>query len=97
MDLKKLQDEVNVRWNKQVNNPCYSSDTSAHMLVHLTKALGKIASAINDAEHGQCDLTVDEVGKYLADLVICAARFGNGAVDLDAACASRLVEKFPKE
>lgn len=43
----------------------------------------------------QNEVTAAEVEKYLADLVICAARFGDGIVDLDAACAARLAEKFP--
>ena len=95
MDIKTLQDEVNARWGSQDHNLCYRSDPN-HALVHMTKALGKIASALNDAEHEQRVPTADEVGKYLADLVICAARFGKDVVDLDAACAARLAEKFPK-
>jgi|SRR5271157_3815335 len=94
MDLKTLQDEVNGRWGSQASNPCHSSDEN-HALVHMTKALGKIASALNDAEHEHRAMRSDEIDKYLADLVICAARFGRNVVDLDAACTVRLVEKFP--
>lgn len=93
MDIKVLQQEVNRRWSDQVGNPCYLSD-STHALVHLTKALGKVASAINDAEHEGRSVRPDEVRKYLADLVICAARVAPD-VDLAAACADRLLEKFP--
>lgn len=95
MDLKQLQHEVNARWALQIDNPCHRSADANHALVHLTKALGKVASALNDAEHEQRTLQRDEVAKYLADLVICAARFGEGVVDLDAACTARLAEKFP--
>lgn len=95
MDLKHLQEEVNARWELQLNNPCHRSADANHALVHMTKALGKIASALNDAEHEKRTPQAGEVDKYLADLVICAARFGHGVVDLDAACASRLAEKFP--
>jgi len=94
MDLKKLQDEVNGRWGNQASNLCHHSDTN-HALVHMTKALGKIASALNDAEHEGRAMHAHEIDKYLADLVICAARFADGVVDLDAACALRLMEKFP--
>jgi hypothetical protein len=94
MDIKKLQEEVNGRWGTQVANPCHHSDTS-HALVHMTKALGKIASAFNDAEHEHRTPRSEEIEKYLADLVICASRFADGVVDLDAACISRLNEKFP--
>lgn len=94
MDIKKLQDEVNARWGSQDYNLCHVSDTS-HALVHMTKALGKIASAVNDAEHEQRAPKAEEVEAYLADLVICAARFAHGVVDLDVACAARLAAKFP--
>lgn len=93
MDLKKLQHEVNVRWEKQ-NNPCHGSDPN-HALLHMTKAMGKLASALNDAEHEHRKLRADEIDKYLADLVICAARLGHNVVDLDEVTSSRLVEKFP--
>jgi hypothetical protein len=59
------------------------------------KALGKIASALNDAEHEQRAPYAHEIEKPLADLVICATRFANGIVDLDKACAARLANKFP--
>lgn len=95
MDLKKLQHEVNSRWALQLGNPCHRSADPHHALVHMTKALGKVASALNDAEHEQRAVCASEVEKYLADLIICAARFGNGVVNLDAACSARLAEKFP--
>lgn len=95
MDIKKLQDEVNNRWEVQIGNPCHRSADANHALVHMTKALGKLASAVNDAEHEQRDLRTSEVHKYLADLVILAARFSRGIVDLDKACEARLDEKFP--
>lgn len=97
MDLKKLQDEVNRRWGSQDYNLCHTSDTN-HAFVHMVKALGKMASAVNDAEHENRAPRSDEVAKFLADLVICATRFAYGAsVDLDAACIERLVEKFPEK
>jgi len=95
MDLKQLQNEVNRRWELQVNNPCHRSADANHALIHMTKALGKIASALNDAEHDQRKMRPEDTAKYLADLVICATRFANGLVDLDEACTSRLAEKFP--
>jgi hypothetical protein len=94
MNLKELQQEVNKRWTLQCGNPCHKSADPGHALVHMTKALGKIASAFNDAEHEQREVRSDEVGKYLADLVICAARFAQDNIDLDEACLRRLAEKF---
>ena len=96
MDLKKLQEEVNGRWGSQDANLCHVSDTN-HALVHMTKALGKVADALNDAEHERRQPRAEDVEKYLADLVICAARFAYGAgVDLNVACIDRLSAKFPK-
>lgn len=95
MEIKKLQETVNERWSMQLGNPCHRSADANHALLHLTKALGKIAAATNDAEHEQQSLRSEEVEKYLADLVICAARFSHGIVDLETACLKRVSEKFP--
>ena len=95
MNLERLQYEVNERWALQLNNPCHHSADAGHALVHLTKAVGKVASALNDAEHENREVRPDEVAKYLADLVICSARFAGTTVDLDAAVDARLAEKFP--
>ncbi len=94
MDIAKLQSEVNTRWERQLDNPCHTSADAGHALVHMTKALGKVASALNDAEHEHRPLKSQETSKYLADLVICACRFSKD-VDLDAAVKARLEEKFP--
>jgi len=96
MDLKKLQQKVNGWWASQTDNPCHGSDAH-HALVHMMKALGKVASAMNDAEHEERALRSGEVDKYLADLVICAARLGGDVVDLDEACALRIAEKFSRK
>lgn len=93
MNLKDLQKRVNKAWGAQKGNPCHRSDPD-HALLHMTKAIGKVASALNDAQHERRDLRPGEVDKYLADLVICAARFGFGNCDLEAACEARLTEKF---
>lgn len=95
MDLGELQSLVNSRWRAQEDNPCHGSANPQHALLHMTKALGKLAAALNDAEHEHRDLDGSEVGKYLADLVICAACFGDGIVDLDTVCRARLASKFP--
>jgi hypothetical protein len=94
MNLKNLQEEVNSRWEIQENNPCHGSDPD-HTLKHLMMALGEIARGLNSAEHEGRTLRPGEVDKYLADLVICAARLADNVVDLDAACGLRLTEKFP--
>lgn len=95
MDISELQREVNARWELQIHNPCHTSADCSHALLHITKASGKLASALNDAQHEDRECTEAEIGKYVADLVICAARFCGNIVDLNAACESRLSEKFP--
>lgn len=95
MDIRDLQKAVNDRWTFQDGNPCHGTSDATHALVHLTKALGKVAAAMNDAEHERRPIQPGEIDKYLADLVICAARCGYGLVDLNAAVVARLAEKFP--
>lgn len=97
LSIRELQQVVNGRWSKQTGNPCHRSADANHALVHMTKALGKVASALNDAAHEERQPKAGEVERYLADLVICAARFAHGIVDLDDAVTRRLVEKFPVE
>lgn len=72
-----------------------------HGLLHVTKASGGLATILNDAEHGgvSWDHEVErhQVGKFLADLVICALRMANtcpdGVIDLQAAVQERIVSK----
>jgi hypothetical protein len=96
MEIRDLQTGVNERWNRQLGNPCHESADAEHALIHMIKAMGKVASALNDAQHEHRDVRADEVAKYLADVVICAARFaGCSMLDLNEACEARLTEKFP--
>ncbi len=95
MDIDDLQREVNARWGNQSHNPCHRSDAN-HALVHMVKALGKIATAVNDSEHERRPLHAWEIEKYLADLVICATRFASDGVNLNDAVVTRLAEKFPR-
>ena len=75
-----------------------------HAFVHVTKAAGRLADIVDDFshcndEHTKGETTAPTAGKYLADLVICAARMANtwpgGAIDLEDAIRARLAEKFP--
>lgn len=73
----------------------------AHGLLHVHKAGGKLAAMVNDAEHGGVEWADEavraEVGKYLADFVICALRMANtcpdGVIDLQRAVEDRLEAK----
>lgn len=73
----------------------------AHGLLHIHKAGGKLATIIDQAEHGGFEWDVEnerkEVAKYLADFVICAMRMANtcpdGVIDLQTAVEERLISK----
>lgn len=73
----------------------------AHALLHVHKAGGKLASIINDAEHGGVDFSSEDIRhdlkKYLADFVICALRMSNtcpdGIIDLQRAVEDRIEGK----
>ncbi len=69
-----------------------------HALLHVTKAGGKLAAIVEDADHGRPNLfPKQDVEKYLADLVICAMRMANtnptGKIDLQRAVIDRLESK----
>lgn len=82
------------------NTPMTHKDFS-HALLHIHKAGGKLATIINDAEHGGVDWKDPElranVEKYVADMVICALRMANtcpeGNFDLQQAVVDRIYKK----
>lgn len=96
MDIKELQSLVLARWSIQTENPCHDSAGPAHALLHMMKAMGKLASAMNDAQHEHRSAHSEDVAKYLADLVILSACFAGDTVDLNTACVDRVSEKFPR-
>lgn len=73
----------------------------SHALLHIVKSSGKLASIIDDAEHGGVNWANPEmradVENYVADMVICALRMANtcpdGVIDLQAAVDRRLTAK----
>ena len=73
----------------------------AHALLHVHKAGGKLAAIVNDAEHGGVDWANEtvrkEVGKFVADFVVCALRMANtcpeGQIDLQKAVEDRITGK----
>lgn len=72
-----------------------------HAVLHTMKATGKLATILNDAEHGGVAWETPEVraeiAKYLADWVICALRAANtcpdGIIDLQRAVEDRITGK----
>lgn len=69
-----------------------------HAILHLIKALGKLAEVAEELDHGSSStVTTRDNGKYLADLVVLTVRlakeFPGGPIDLETALACRLAEK----
>ena len=68
-----------------------------HALLHVMKAAGKLAAAVNDAEHGGSEFLPEEIDPYVADLVVCALRMANTnpgrIIDLQRAVEDRIEGK----
>jgi hypothetical protein len=79
---------------KLMNSP---SKDFQHALWHVTKALGKLAGIIDDADHGDTSFPRADVEKYLADIVICAVRAASvnpsGSIDIGEAVVGRIESK----
>lgn len=105
MTLADVQREIQARWGSST----YGEDFLArkdpqrnahHAHLHITKALGKIASMLDDLDHGsETDNTV-AMENALADVVICASRVASswptGALNLADAVLRRIIDKFPE-
>lgn len=72
-----------------------------HAVVHATKAIGRLASLVDDMDHDM-DVALtpslqQNYEKYLADLVICAIRMANTfpgkMIDLEKAVVERIESK----
>jgi hypothetical protein len=68
----------------------------AHNVLHLSKAVGKLAAAVEPLDHTN-GMTMGHVTTALADVVICALRLANvcpeRSVDLERCIIERLKEK----
>lgn len=108
LTLAGLQREIAARWGSSEYGPAYlgrqdPQRDAHHALLHVTKASGKVAAALDYLDHATDVYEETKRGEdpsaYLADLVICAARIAEtwpGArIDLGAAVAARLAAKFP--
>lgn len=89
-----------IRYHKDFRASPVKHKDFQHAHLHVVKALGKIATIIDEAEHGGNLFERDDLEKYLADLVICAMRMANtspgGVIDLQSAVEDRIVKKNPK-
>lgn len=112
MDLEDVQKAIDERWGSSEYSDEFNARPDAqrdahHAVLHVTKALGKVAGELDDldhAKHGDSRATlaarVGRLEKALADIVICAMRIGSRwpgrRIDLAEAVDRRIEEKFPK-
>jgi len=79
LTIRELQKQLpwTIHYDEAFRNSPVAHKDFQHALLHVFKAAGKLASAVNDAEHkGHLFKSVD-IDPYLADLVICALRMAN--------------------
>ena len=110
MDIQVLQMRIEKRWGSSTYGYPFRSRQDPqrdahHAVLHITKALGKLAGPLDDLDHSGSPLVegrarAHDVAKALADIVICVARVASEwpgvAIELSDAIAARLVEKFPE-
>lgn len=92
MTLKELQAAIEARWGSA--SYVVGVNHQNHAGLHLMKALGKVATALEQAEHIGGE--VGDVSPQIADLVICSARLAEMlGFDLEEAVSRRVADKFP--
>lgn len=101
LSLPQVQGQVRASWTLEsysaeflASGPPARRDIT-HALLHVTKAMGRIAGLVDELDHGR-KVGWHELMPFVADLVICAARITNvipDAVDLGRAVAGRLDAK----
>lgn len=110
MNLTELQDAVARGWTDEGYSKEFRARLSLykhfdHALKHVRKAAQALENMTEFADHHAEEMaapTKKEIGKYVADLVICAARLANVApwavINLEQAVADRVEEKIlPKK
>lgn len=111
LTLEQLQSRVFVGWTGELyseefkGRACLYKDFD-HALKHVLKAAVKLQNVAEEADHADSPLGTAfpnyQIGVYLADIVISAARLANvtpsGMIDLRVAIEERLKAKIdPKE
>lgn len=97
--IRELQTSLpwTVHYHRDFRSSAMAHKDFGHALLHITKAAGKLAAVVNDAEHGGSEFTAAEVDNYVADLVVCALRMANTCpgriIDLQAVVEARIINK----
>jgi hypothetical protein len=103
MTIRELQE--NLPWGAHNYSDRFKANDAphrdyAHAYLHVMKALGKLAPALDDADH------IDNVvgafqahppaARYIADIIICAVRMAStcpdGPIDVEKALDDRIME-----
>lgn len=104
-----LQEAVSKGWTGELYSDEFKARQSAykdfdHALKHVRKAAQALENMTELADHNgeMTPFQQKDIAKYVADLIICAARLANVApgapIDLDKTVIQRLDQKiFPKE
>lgn len=99
LTIRQLQTQLpwTVHYHRDFRSSPMSHKDFAHALLHVQKAAGKLASVVNDAEHGGSEFKPEQVDRFVADLVVCALRMANTCpgrnIDLQRAVEERIVSK----
>jgi len=104
--LKILQEELPKLWTGELYSQEFKASPSCykdfqHALLHIMKAAGKLLEMVEEADHAGPESMFEGSSKYIADLVICAARLAiknpAGAIDLQEAVLNRIYRKMGKK
>ena len=104
-DITLRQLQVQLPWSVHYHRDFRASPMThkdfGHALLHVTKACGKLAAVVNDAEHAGSAFKPEEIDRYVADLVVCALRMANTCpgrtIDLQRAVVDRIENKNQAE
>ena len=97
--LRELQTKLpwTIHYHGDFRSSPMSHKDFGHALLHIQKAAGKLATVVNDAEHGGSEFKSEDVDKYIADMVLCALRMANTCpgrtIDLQQAVIDRIETK----
>ena len=103
LTLREMQSQLpwTVRYHRDFRASPVQHKDFAHALLHVQKATGKLASVINDAEHGGSQFKPEDIDRFVADLVVCALRMATTCpgrnIDLQHAVEDRIQSKNQAE
>jgi hypothetical protein len=103
LTIRELQTQLpwTVHYHHDFRSSPMSHKDFGHALLHVQKAAGKLATVVNDAEHGGSDFKPEDVDRYIADLVVCALRMANTCpgrtIDLQRVVEDRIENKNQAE